>query len=101
MLLHYLRTALRNIYRHRMFAAINIFGLALSMSIGMLVMIRIQDAKGYDRFHPAAGRTYRLITDYTNPEGVGFRLASTPLTLGGILEKDLSVVDKTVRLYPA
>src|SRR5215213_10238497 len=97
---NYLKVALRNLGRHKMFSFINIFGLALSMSVCLMVLIRIKDQVGYDTFHPHAERTYRIITQLTNRQGAEYRFATTPLPLATNLARDYNIVDKYVRIYP-
>ncbi|MEP7106785.1 MAG: ABC transporter permease [Ferruginibacter sp.] len=101
MLKNYLKIAVRNLSKHKLFSFINIFGLALSMCIGLIVIMRIQDDFSYDNFHPAPGRTYRIISEVTNQEGRDFRLASTPLPLAATLKDNYGIVENTARIYPA
>jgi putative ABC transport system permease protein len=48
MIKSYLKIALRNLYKNRLISFINIFGLGLSMSVAMMIMIRLQDQLNYD-----------------------------------------------------
>jgi putative ABC transport system permease protein len=84
--------------RQKMFSFINIFGLALSMSVCLVVLLRIQDQLGYDKFHAQAERIYRITTTVTNKEGNIFKFATTPLPLANSLVSDFNVVDQPVRL---
>ncbi len=99
MLLNYLKVAIRNLSRHKLFTFINIFGLALSMSVCMMVLISIKDQIGYDTFHPDASNTYRVITQLTSKEGNNFRFASSPLPLSPLLRKNYGFVKNIVRIY--
>src|SRR5258708_403619 len=99
MFLHYLKITIRNLSRQRLFTGINVFGLALSMSICLIVLMRIRDDFSYDRFHPDASNTYRIITEVSNKEGNTFRLASSPLPLAPDLKANYPFIEKTVRLY--
>ena len=60
MILNYLLTALRNIIRHRSFSLLNIFGLSLSMSVCMLIIVVLLDQYSYDRYHVKKDRIYRV-----------------------------------------
>ena len=101
MLKNYFKIAFRNLGKHKLFSFINIFGLALSMCIGLIVIMRLQDDFSYDRFHPAPERTYRIISDVTNQQGQDFRLASTPLPLADALKNNYGFIENTARIYPA
>ena len=53
-------TAFRNLFRNKGFSFINIFGLSLSMSVCMLIIVIIQDQYSYDTQHTRADRIYRV-----------------------------------------
>ncbi|MBD0293866.1 MAG: hypothetical protein ICV84_01500, partial [Flavisolibacter sp.] len=59
MLRNYFKIAIRSLSRNKLFSFITIFGLALSMSVCMMVMLRVKDQLSYDRFHPKGERVYR------------------------------------------
>lgn len=56
----YIKTAMRNLLRNKLFSAINIVGLAISMSVGLLLIAFILDLRSYDRFHQHGERIYRV-----------------------------------------
>lgn len=60
MIKNYFLTALRNILRYKGFSFINIFGLAISMSVCMLMITVIIDQFKYDNFVPNQDRIYRI-----------------------------------------
>ncbi|HEY0655621.1 MAG TPA: ABC transporter permease [Chryseosolibacter sp.] len=64
MLISYIKTSGRNIYRNKFFSAINIVGLAVSMSVGLLMISMLNDILSYDRFHEKHDRIYRVISRY-------------------------------------
>jgi putative ABC transport system permease protein len=99
MIRNYLKIAFRNLKRHKLFSFINIFGLALSMSICLLVLIHLKDQLSYDDFHPHPGRTYRIISELSNKEGNTFRLASSPLPLAVTLANNYDFIEHTTRIY--
>jgi len=100
MIVSYIKIAFRTLLRNRLVSFINIFGLGLSMSIGMIELVRIQDALSYDHFHPHPDRTYRIISSYHKKDGQQWSLASTPLPLYAVLRADTAEIDDAVNLYP-
>lgn len=64
MLASYIKTSGRNIYRNKFFSAINIIGLAISMSVGLLMISMMNDIFSYDKFHEKHARIYRVISKY-------------------------------------
>ena len=63
MLTNYLKVAVRNFLRHKMYSFINIFGLAVGIACCLLILLFIQDEISYDSFHKNADRIYRVNTD--------------------------------------
>ena len=66
-----------------------------------MMMIRLQDELGYDKFHPAPNRTYRITSEYQKKNDTKWQMASTPLPLIDALLTDTNVVESAVNVYPA
>jgi putative ABC transport system permease protein len=96
---NYFKVAVRTLTKNKMFSFINIFGLALSMSVCLIVLLRVKDQVGYDRFHPNPSRTYRIITDLSNKEGNQFHFATSPLPLVKELNSKYDIVESATQLY--
>lgn len=96
---NYFKVAFRTLMKNKMFSFINIFGLALSMSVCLLVLVRIKSQVGYDQFHPHPERTYRIISDIFNKDGNEFHFATTPLPLLGSLAGQFDVIESATQLY--
>lgn len=69
MLRNYIVIAIRNLVRHKFFSAINIFGLAVSMTIAMAIIMLVADQMSYDRFNTRRDRIYRIASGYVNVDG--------------------------------
>ena len=65
MIKNYLKSALRNIKRHKGYAFINIAGLAIGMACCILILMYITAELSYDRYHEKADRIFRLGLDAT------------------------------------
>jgi len=96
MLRNYFNIALRNIHKHKVFSCINIFGLAVSMSVCLLIMLIIADQKSYDQFHAKKDRIYRVLT--TGRNGNMKTVASSALPLGEKLKKEHGGIEETATL---
>jgi putative ABC transport system permease protein len=57
---NYLKIAIRNILRYKVYSSINILGLAIGMALCILIFVFIQDELSYDSFHTRADRIYRV-----------------------------------------
>ncbi|UCE18451.1 MAG: ABC transporter permease [Gemmatimonadota bacterium] len=73
---NYLKTAYRNLFKTKIFSLINILGLAMGMTICLLILHYVNYEKSYDRFHPHHERIYRLRYERTDEQGQSVRFAS-------------------------
>ncbi|WP_420318593.1 ABC transporter permease [Ekhidna sp.] len=93
MLKNYLKIALRNLGKHKLFTSLNIFGLSVSMSVCLVLILLVYDHFQYDKFHANKDSIYRIIT-YTNghqgPFDEGY--ATSPLGFKDILVDNYSFV---------
>ncbi|MDO1447375.1 ABC transporter permease [Rhodocytophaga aerolata] len=60
MLKNYLTIALRNLLRNKVYAILNIAGLALGVASCLLLLLVVRNELGYDNFHSKADRIYRV-----------------------------------------
>lgn len=97
MLVNYLKTAIRSLLRHRFFSAINVFGLAVAMSICMVIIMLVADQMSYDRYNSKADRIYQVITLPVNSTGGQPNTAST-MKLRPELEEKYTGIEQIVRL---
>ena len=56
----YLKTAIRNLARHRIYSAINIIGIAIGLAFCILTYLFTYNEWTYDTFHKNADRNYRI-----------------------------------------
>ncbi|HEC42740.1 MAG TPA: ABC transporter permease [Bacteroides sp.] len=97
MIRNYLITAFRNVIRYKGFSLINIFGLSLSMSVCMLIIVVIQDQFSYDEIHSKKKRIYR-VQQVDSLSNVPLKLASNPYPLGLELRDNYAIAEKIVIL---
>src|SRR5688572_27473564 len=93
-----LLTALRNIFRHRAFSALNLIGLSVAMSLSLLVILIIREQFTYDNFHRDSDRIYRVNTMALRTDGGSEPYASVPFPLGNALMEDYTLADDVVRI---
>ena len=60
----YIKTSGRSIVRNKLFSTINIVGLAISMSVGLMMIAVLTDIFSYDKFHENHKRIYRVTSTY-------------------------------------
>ncbi len=98
MLKNYFLTAFRNIIRHKSFSIINIMGLALSMSVCLLIILIIQDQFRYDDFHKNKDRIYRVLTNDEISDEIVTLYASTAYPMASQLEDNYPIVERAATI---
>lgn len=97
MLLNYLKIAFRTLLKFKGYTLINLLGLALGLTAGILIMIYVLDETSYDTFHAKANRLYRVTTAFKatgdNDKG-GMDTNGWPV--GKVLEKDFPEVESVI-----
>ncbi|HKK47154.1 MAG TPA: ABC transporter permease [Balneolaceae bacterium] len=58
MLKNYLKIALRNIYNKKFYSFLNLLGLSIGITAGILIILYVQDEFSYDTFQPNAQHKY-------------------------------------------
>ena len=61
---NYFKTAWRSLLRNRNYSITNVTGLAIGISVCVMIFIIIQFHAGFDNFHPNKDRIYRVLTEY-------------------------------------
>ena len=58
---NYLKSALRNLYKHKGYSLINIIGLAIGMACCLLILLYVRHELSYDAYHggPLGGQRLR------------------------------------------
>ena len=98
MLKNYLKVALRNLWKHKGYSAINIVGLAIGLATCLLILLYVRDELGYDRYNEKADRIYRINSDIKLGGGnLHLAVASDPM--GATLKKDYPEVEEYARVY--
>lgn len=96
---NYFKTSIRSIARNRLFSFINIVGLAVSMSVGLLMITYISESLTSDDFHEKKDRIYRVTSTYSSITGGDpFDLASTSIFLGEKLQTEYTGIEKVLIL---
>ncbi|NSL91228.1 FtsX-like permease family protein [Chitinophaga sp. Mgbs1] len=92
MLKSHLIIAIRNLWKHKGFSAINIIGLALGMACSLLILLWVQSERQVDGFHENNSRLYGVYMRY-QLEGKVEANYSTPGLLPEELKKTMPEVE--------
>ncbi len=97
MIYNYIKIAYRNLLKNKIFTVINVAGLAIGISVALLIAIWVYDEYSYDRFHKNRDNIYR-ITEIQQQEDGSHPTAMTPGPLAESLQKDYPEVEQTLRV---
>ncbi|WP_019987664.1 ABC transporter permease [Rudanella lutea] len=98
MLKNYLKIAVRNLWKHKLFSLINVFGLASGLTVCLLAIAHIRGAFTYDSFHSNRDRTYRILTDVVSQTNDMHPYATSPMPLAEVLKRDYPFVEAATRV---
>ena len=98
MLKNYVKVAIRNLLKNRSFSFINIFGLAMGMSVCLVLIMLIADQKNNDRYNTNRDRIYRVTHNRLNTDDFVSLFATTALPLAEKLTNEYDDVDYAVRI---
>lgn len=96
MVKNYIVIAFRNLWKNKTISFINIFGLAVSMSVCLMLILVVSDQLSYDSYHTKKDRTYRVITDRIHRDGNVWSTASTAFPLADVVKQHDALEECTV-----
>jgi putative ABC transport system permease protein len=96
MLKNYVKIALRNLRRNKLYSILNITGLAIGITCCILILLYIQDELSFDRFHEKADRIYRATTYFVLKDRI-MNFASTAHVQGPMFKEAFPEVENYVR----
>ncbi|HEU0064535.1 MAG TPA: ABC transporter permease [Flavisolibacter sp.] len=94
----YLKVAIRNLWKNKIFSFINIAGLATGLGCFLLISLYVLDELSYDRYNKNAERIYRINADIRFG-GSDLVLPVTSDMMGATLKKDYPQVEEFTRIY--
>ncbi|WP_138990784.1 ABC transporter permease [Larkinella sp. C7] len=99
MIRNYFKIAFRNLVRNKSYTAINVSGLALGMTCGILIFMLVKYHLSFDTFHANSDRIYRFVTEQ-HRETISYR-ANVPSPLGKVFRNDYTFGEKVARIATA
>jgi len=96
MLKNYLKIALRNLTRNKVFSIINIAGLSLGLACCMLIVLYTKDEISFDRFQKNKDRLFRIqatISDENETRTIG----STNAIHGPTFKEEIPEIEEVIR----
>ena len=97
MLKSYLVVALRNLFRNKLYAAINIIGLGVAIALCVVGFINYQFSQSFNTFHKNAEKIY-TVNSFKLQDHNRRNYSYTAMAMGPIIQKDIPGIAKMVRL---
>jgi len=98
MLYNYIKVAIRNLWKKKLFTLINIIGLSIGIASFFLIAVNLRDEFSYDNFHDNVDHLYRVALERIYPDNVVF-YAIIPSSIGEAMRSDFPEVDKMTRIF--
>lgn len=95
---NYVKIAIRNLFRNKLYSFLNIAGLAIGIACCVLILLYVQDELSFDRFHEEADRIYRVNSHFVIPERT-MHFATTAHVQGPMFKAEYPEVENFVRFY--
>src|SRR3569832_28439 len=100
MLRNMMLASLGNLARNRLYAAINIGGLAVALAAAILIGLFVRDDLSFDRFIPGYADVWRLSINLGTPQGAPMPYATARADLAAVFKADHPQVRSIARLAP-
>lgn len=94
----FFKTAYRNIRKNAGFSAINIFGLSLSLAVGLLIAFFLQQEYGFDKGNSRNDQMYRLLTTFKYPNSPESTYALSSAMMGPYLYRQCGEMEQYLRV---
>jgi putative ABC transport system permease protein len=98
MIRNYIKTAWRNLLRNKSYAAINVIGLAIGIAACLLIFLIVHFETSFDNFHSKKDRIYRVVTAFSNPDGIHLS-SGTPLPIAEGLRIDFPQLKDVAAIF--
>ena len=95
---NYLKTALRNLRKNKLYSAINIFGLTVGLAACLLIGVYINHELSYDKFNVNANRIVRATMEYSKAGTVN-TIAATGTKVGPQFKRTFPLVQEYARTF--
>jgi ABC-type antimicrobial peptide transport system permease subunit len=93
---NYFKISVRSISRNKLFSAINVIGLAISMSIGLLMIVFISEIFSFDKFHKDGDRIYRVNNIYKEQQEDPTLFGTTSIIMNDRIKENIPGIESQV-----
>ncbi len=94
----YVTAALRNLKKNFGYTAINLFGLALGLSVALLIFVFVRHELSYDSYHDSSDNLYRIVLD-GQFNGAELNAPLAPAPMGRTIVNDYPEAEASARVF--
>jgi len=98
MLQNYLKCSLRALLKNPLFTALNVMGLAIGLTVSLLLFLHVQHELSFDRHHTKIDRIYRVLLQIKMDDVTPASLANAPIGIGPAAKENIAAVEQYARL---
>jgi putative ABC transport system permease protein len=92
---NYIKTAIRNLIRNRVYSIINIVGLAIGIACAAMILMWVNDEQNFDSFHQNKDQIYRILLQRKGTDDI---MAVTPGLLAEAIKNEIPEVKYATRV---
>ena len=97
---NYLKIAIRNLTKQKIYSTINILGLAVGLAGAILIFLFVQNELSYDRFHKNTESLYRVYVIFHGQDGgVDRPFRGVTMPQGPAMEEYFPEITHSIRVY--
>ncbi|SDB48917.1 ABC-type transport system, involved in lipoprotein release, permease component [Flavobacteriaceae bacterium MAR_2010_188] len=96
MIKNYFKIALRNLWKDKVFASMNVVGLTMAFAVGILLSMYAFFELSFDRFHENSDSIYQIYTLEQTPDGPAVGIPK-PIPFAPTIEQEVAGIDKISR----
>ena len=100
MIKNYVKIALRNLWKSKVYSFINIVGLAMGMAVAILILMFVVHERSFDKFHGKGDRIYRILAKM-DMDGRQMQTINFNANLAPFLKEATPQVEDFVRIKTA
>jgi putative ABC transport system permease protein len=97
---NYFAAALRNLSRNKLYAALNIGGLAIGFAAAILIALYVKNELSYDRFIPGSDRIYDVYTSFDEADRPPTVADTAPGDFAELFKTDFPFIPAITQLVP-
>ena len=100
MIKNYLKIAIRNILKQKLFSFINIFSLTIGLAANLLIFLFVSDELQFDNFNKNKDNIYRIVQVQNEVDGsIAYKGTSHAILLGPTLINEIPGIELSTRLF--